>query len=197
MDRNEDSDSRTVDRVLHGDVDLFGHLYDRYYASMVAIAYSVLGDHHFAEDAAQEGFLRALRSLQNLRRKDRFAPWLAQICRNVAKNMAKAVTKSRDIDTEDVAQAGSLSGSNHNDVQQAVRQALEAIPGDARELIVLRYYDNSSYEHISSVLGISTAAINSRRLPQKYTKLRIGAGFRRKQWTYVEESAQNRLVGDF
>jgi RNA polymerase sigma-70 factor (ECF subfamily) len=156
------SDAESIDSVLNGDVDSFGALYGRYYSSMVAIAYSVLKDHHLAEDAAQEGFLKALRNLQSLRRKDRFAPWLARLCRNVARDVAQANSKSRETDSVDVSELDPPERRVQDDVDRAVRQALDSLSASARELLVLRYYDNLSYEQISPVLGISKAAINSR-----------------------------------
>lgn len=47
-------------------------------------------------------------------------------------------------------------------ISHAVRSALRKLPHSARELIILRYYDNLSYEQISSVLGLSLATINGR-----------------------------------
>jgi len=48
------SETVLIESVLAGDIDSFGELGRRYWPAMVAIAYAVLGDHHLAEDAAQE-----------------------------------------------------------------------------------------------------------------------------------------------
>jgi RNA polymerase sigma-70 factor (ECF subfamily) len=147
-----------LDLVLSGDIASFGKLCDRYYNSIVAIAYSVLTDHHLAEDAAQETFLRALKNLKKLKSKEKFGSWLAQICRNVAKDMAKK--KLRGIDTEDVLPL--TDGGNDEHENQAVKQAIGRLSLSDRELIVLRYYNSMSHEQMSSVLGLSKAAINNR-----------------------------------
>jgi RNA polymerase sigma-70 factor (ECF subfamily) len=127
---------------------------------MVAIGYSVSGDNQLAEDAAQESFARALVNLKNLKNKTRFAPWLAAICRNVAKDMVTAKAKARQVTTEDFSQAA--QNSNTNESVLVIRRAIEQLPASAKELIVLRYYNNLSYEEISSILGISKATINGR-----------------------------------
>lgn len=176
MDRVKNSDAESINSVLNGDIDCFGDLYARYYSSMVAIAYSVLRDHHRAEDAAQEAFIKALRNLQDLKQRDRFGPWLARLCRNVARDVAKSSSKSGAIDSMDISERAVIDARKKDDVAQAVREALRTISASARELIILRYYDNSSYEHISSVLGISTAAINSRL---KRAKLKIAQCLKR------------------
>ena len=147
-----------VEDAIAGDINSYGQLARRYYASMVAIAYSILADHQLAEDAAQEAFARALTSLSKLRKPDRFAPWLAQICRNVAKDMVTA--KARPINPEDLP--GAHVSNSQNDNVEAVRRSIEKLPFSAREVIVLRYYNGLSYEEISSVLGISKPTINGR-----------------------------------
>lgn len=160
-----------VEAALDGDIDSFGKLCGSYYSSMVAIAYSVLTDHHLAEDAAQEAFARALKNLRKLKEKGKFALWLARICRNVAKDIAKA--RSKQINTEDFSQIPDSRVNDLND--QVVRQTISKLPLPERELIVLRYYNDFSYEQMSAVLGISKPAINgrlnrARRKMAKYLK---------------------------
>ncbi|MBA7476122.1 RNA polymerase sigma-H factor [subsurface metagenome] len=151
------SETRLVEAAIDGDIDSFGKLCRRYYGPMVAIAYSVVSDHQLAEDAAQESFARALVSLRKLKNQTRFAPWLAAICRNVAKDMV--ATKVRQISTKDFSQA---ARNNHDENAPVIRRAIEHLPVSGKELIVLRYYNGLSYEQIASVLGISQAAINGR-----------------------------------
>ena len=151
-------ETELLDLVLSGDIGSFGKLCDRYYNSITAIAYSVLTDHHLAEDAAQETFLRALKNLKKLKSKEKFGPWLAQIFRNVAKDMVKK--KLRGIGTENVLPLADVS--NNEQENQAVKQAIGRLSLSERELIVLRYYNNMSHEQMSSVLGLSKAAINNR-----------------------------------
>ena len=153
-----DLERALVDKAVAGDIESFGELCRRYYAAMVAIAYTVSSDHQLAEDAAQESFARALVNLRRLRNRNRFAPWLASICRNAAKDMV--ATKARYISAEDLSQVAEKNkddGNNH-----AIRRAIEQLPDEAKEVIVLRYYNNLSYGQIASVSGVSPAAINGR-----------------------------------
>ena len=152
-----------VDAAVAGDIESFGELCRRYYSPMVAIAYSVLSDHHLAEDAAQESFARALVNVRKLKNRSRFAPWLAAISRNVAKDMVAA--KAKRIKTEDLLNTAQKNNDNEN--VQAIRRAIEQLPAPAKELVVLRYYNNLSYEQIGSILGISRGTINGRILRAK------------------------------
>jgi RNA polymerase sigma factor (sigma-70 family) len=164
-----------VDAAAAGDIESFGELCGRYYGPMVAIAYSVLSDHQLAEDAAQESFARALVNVRRLKNRARFAPWLAAICRNVARDMV--AVKARRIDAADIAQAAPQSGQDENGM--LIRRAIERLPAAARESIVLRYYNNMSYEEIASVSGISRAAVNGRlaRAKRKMAKYLKRNGF--------------------
>jgi RNA polymerase sigma-70 factor (ECF subfamily) len=147
-----------VESALSGSIDSFGRLCTRYYNSMVAIAYSVLTDHHLAQDAAQETFARALQNLEKLKRKKSFAPWLARICRNVALDMAK--NKSRHVNIQDHSQLPDTRTESPD--TQAVRHAIDSLSPSEKELIVLRYYNKLSHEQMSAVLGLSRPAINNR-----------------------------------
>ena len=153
-----DRERELVEAAIGGDIESFGELCRRYYAAMAAIAYAVLGDHQLAEDAAQESFARALVRLRDLKNKDKFVPWLAAICRNVAKDMV--ATKAKLISREDISQVNKIENADEN--EPVIRRAIEQLPESAKELVVLRYYDGLSYEQIGTVLGISKASINGR-----------------------------------
>lgn len=151
-------ETKLVEDAVSGDIESFGKLCQRYYAAMTAIGYSILADHQLAEDAAQECFARALVRLRTLRNKAKFATWLAAICRNVAFDMV--ATKGRYVNSDDLSQTP--DSDNRDESSQMIRHAIEQLPASAKELIVLRYYNNLSYEQISDVLGISKATINGR-----------------------------------
>ena len=154
----DDWEKELVEAASGGDLESFGELCRRYYTAIVAVAYAVLSDHQLAEDAAQESFARALVKVRSLKDKAKFAPWLAAICRNVATDMA--VAKARRMCIEDLSQAGRNNSDDED--SRLIRRAIERLPARAKELIVLRYYNNLSYEHIASILGTSTTAVNGR-----------------------------------
>ena len=151
-------DTELVEAAIDGDADGFTELCRRYYPAMVAIAHSVLGDRHLAEDAAQQAFAKAAVKLPQLKRRSQFADWLAAICRNAARDMARRTNGLRTIDELSMVAAK----SDEDNTAVAVRQALNRLSASAREVIFLRYYDGLSYEQMSAVLGISEQAINGR-----------------------------------
>lgn len=142
--------------AVGGDLDSFGELATRYYAALVSIAYAICSDRHLAEDAAQEALARAMVRLKTLQRLDRFGPWLCRISRNVAHDML--TRRARQASSEDTSR--NRWPAVVDDDTGPVKQALDTLSESARELVVLRYYNDLSYEQISQVMGISRAAIN-------------------------------------
>ncbi len=151
-------DTVLVKAAINGDADGFTELCRHYYPAMVAIAHSILGDRHLAEDAAQQAFAKAAVKLPQLKKESRFANWLAVICRNVAKDM---VRRTENLHTTDELSTIAAE-SRDEDTAESVREAISKLSASARELIFLRFYDGMSYEQISAVLGISEQAINGR-----------------------------------
>ena len=151
-------DMALVEAAINGDADSFTELCRLYYPAMVAIAHSVLDDRHLAEDAAQQAFAKAARRLPQLKNKNKFAGWLAVICRNVAKDTAR--------DTKRLPASADLSEiatePHRDDATTAVRAAIVELPAAQKEVVFLRFYDGMTYEKISAVLGISEQAINGR-----------------------------------
>jgi len=151
-------DSVLVEQAARGDGESFTELCRRYYGAMVAIGHAIIRDRHLAEDAAQQAFAKAAVNLPKLRRADQFGPWLAAICRNEAKDLARARREPPVGDEPVVAERQPDSGES----DKSVREALSRLPAEAKEVIYLRFYDGLSYDRISAVLGISEQAINGR-----------------------------------
>ena len=168
----ENRDSEVIASVLEGDIHGFTRLCDKYYGSLVALAYSILGDHHLAEDVAQETLTRALSGLRSLKRTDRFSAWLGKICRYVAYDEVRQRSRTRPVE-ESVAASQEPSLA---DETQRVTAALQQLSPKDRQVIIMRYYHESSYEHMAAVLNTSQAAINGRltRAKQKLAKLLQG-----------------------
>ena len=155
---------KLVEAARCGDLESFGALYERYHSSMVALAYSMLADRDLAEDAAQEVFAVACRDIGNLKSKEKFAAWLAGICRNVSRQMLRANRiKPVALNNEHAAQSGKVC----EDRQETIRRALWNLREAERELIVLRYFDGFSQARISEVLGLSPQAVNGRLVRAK------------------------------
>ncbi len=161
---NLNSETQLVEAAQNGHLESFGALYERYHSSMVALAYSMLADRNLAEDAAQEVFAIACGDMGSLKSKERFAAWLAGICRNVSRQMLRA-NKAKPVTLSD-----NFAAHKRDDTEgrrEAIRRALWSLREPERELIVMRYFDGFSQGQISEVLEISSQAVNGRLVRAK------------------------------
>jgi RNA polymerase sigma-70 factor (ECF subfamily) len=148
-----------VESACSGDIGSFGKLYEHYYTAMVWLAYSIVPDYSLAEDVAQQSFVAACENLGSLRNKEKFAAWLSAICRNVAyTNLAKS--KRENVSIDETALVSKQTGDDEED--KIVQQAVFALPLMYRQIVVLHYYNDMSYEQIKSTLGISLHSVKGR-----------------------------------
>jgi len=155
---NEQPDHRLVEAARSGDTESFGELYRRHYPTIVGVAYAVLADRHLAEDAAQEAFAIACRDLGRLRRTDKFTNWLWGICRNVARDLARA--KRRHVRADSLPEL--IDKPSKDGLSAAVRESVQRLPLAAREIVMLRYFSNLSHAQIAETLGITRQAVHGR-----------------------------------
>ena len=152
-------DQILVRQALEADPESFGELCRRYYHSLVAVADSILLDHHLAEDAAQDTLAAACRQLPKLKNPERFGPWLIVICRNVAKDMLRERQRQR----KPVEVCYDRETNCKNDYQKIILdEALQQLPQHLREVVFLRFYNEMSYRQMSNILGTTEQMIDGR-----------------------------------
>ncbi len=154
----EISDQILVQRARQGDCDSFAQLCTRYYPALMAVARALLLDHHSAEDAAQEAVAEAVLRFDTLKKPEAFGSWMTAICRNVAKDMLTHRRRaSLDRPCEDVQPPPDLG-----EEKTLLLDSMTRLPVHLREVLMLRYFDQQTYEQMSNILGLSEQAINGR-----------------------------------
>lgn len=129
------SDGTLVNGVLSGDREAFAELYNRYARLIRAVCYDVTHDLTLAADLTQEVFLRAFRSLSDLRDPARFAPWLMGITRQVNREWRRAQWRQRRaIEGFRLAlRTTALEGASPDtDCVHALREAITRLPEKER-----------------------------------------------------------------
>lgn len=177
----EDNERAAVEAACRGNWDALAGLYERYYATMVWVAYSVLLDRGLAEDAAQQAFATACQKIRSLRQPEQFGPWLTTICRHAAQDMARARRRDAALQKRAASEIRPDYGSNGFD--RAVKEAVDSLPVLYREVVALHYYRGMSYREIESVLGLSGDAVKG-RLARARRQIQVHLekeGFRREQ----------------
>ncbi len=162
------SDGAVVRRVLEGNRDAFGVLVDRYQDQMLAYARYMGFDDAAAYDIVQDGFVRAFRHLRRCGDPERFDGWLfkivSNVCRTVGKRRSKRVMDSLDDYRETLV---SSEPGPHERVEAAslrgrVRRALDVLPDDQREALILMYLQGYSVREIADLTDSSMSAVKMR-----------------------------------
>ncbi len=173
------SDLDLVAQVRAGRRDLFGEIVRRHQALVCGVAYAVCGDFARSEDVAQEAFVTAWRQLGELQDGTKFKAWLCTIARRLALRAAEKQRRPADAHAapmEAGLEAHDPSPSPHEhaaarEEAALVWAALEEIPGDYREPLVLFYREGQSVARVAEALEIEEDAAKQ-RLSRGRTMLR-------------------------
>ena len=160
-------DAFIVQECLNGESEAFGILVDKYKAGIYAYVYAKLGNLQDAEDATQEVFLAAYRSLNTLRRWESFSFWLYRLARNVCGNRIRTQSKRPDsefIEDQDaiIVSAFSMNSYRENQVDESLREALGVLSEGYREVLMLHYFGGMKSADIARSLGMSPTAVRKR-----------------------------------
>ena len=161
-------DRVVIGRVLEGERQAFGVLVERYQDRMIAYVRYMGFEESDARDLAQDAFVRAFRHLGRCGDPDRFAGWLFKIVSNVCRS-AGARANRRAMESLE-SHAGTLAVDALRPDEQAeakwlkakVRDALDRVPPDQREALVLMYLQGHSVQEIEELTGASASAVKMR-----------------------------------
>ena len=138
-----------------------------------------------AEDLVQETCVRAIEAVETVHPEKNVKSWLFTILRNVWRNQVRQRVRSHVVDLDGLERSAAAAVEPGRDphalyvskVESArVRQALENLPEDAREIILLREFAELSYEEIADVLRCPPGTVMS-RLARARSKLRAILSF--------------------
>jgi len=166
------ADVHLVRAALGGSAPAFRTLVERYQDRIYRLAFRLTRDAQQAEDVAQETFLKAFRRLQSFRFSSSFFTWLYRIALN---NASDALSRRRrepalvldDPDRTHVPRAPEEASDPGREAMRAelgevTRRVLVALPAKYREILVLREYEDLTYEEMAEVLGCALGTVESR-----------------------------------
>jgi len=165
-----ENESEWLVRAVEGDDAAFAHLVESYQKPVYNLCYRMLGNAGDAEDAAQESFLRAYRSLERYDQKRSFATWLLSIASHYCiDQLRKCRFTSFSIDDEDHAWLEPPDPGPNPEMsvsigekQAQVQALLEDLGPKDRSAVIMRYWYNYSYEEIAEALSLTVSAVKSR-----------------------------------
>lgn len=161
----EESDGDLLRRVLSGETRTYARLVDRYRERLGRYALRMLGNRDDAEDALQDTFIRAYRSLAGCEGPDRFGAWVYGILVNRCRTHAakRARTQGVMVRSEVAMAAASVASSEGRDaLRDAIHWALEQLPAEQREAFLLKHVEDLSYETMETVTGVRSATLRMR-----------------------------------
>lgn len=169
------SDEQLMRRTQLGDRQAFSILYERYSASILSYLYRMLGSVEDVESIGQEVFLRAFRFAASYRYPQKLSTWLFTIARNLAINQIRQRRRSpvrnvTELNLEGVEFHGNplqvaARGPDHLETQEEIARvltALDDLPADQKEVIVLGVFQDLSYAQMEQITGTKPVTLRSR-----------------------------------
>jgi RNA polymerase sigma-70 factor, ECF subfamily len=165
-------DVRLMQLVARGDTSAFEKVIERHQALVAGTAARMLGSNSDVEDISQQVFIRVWKSARRYVPRAKFTTWLLKITRNLVFNELRRAKRRAQIplqpepgaeeiplkdETNPTPDASLLEG----ELQRAIEEAIMQLPESQRMALVLRRYEQLSYEEIAEVLDLSVPAVKS------------------------------------
>jgi RNA polymerase sigma-70 factor, ECF subfamily len=160
-------DRKIIERVLKGDTDAFNLLVRQWEKPIYNFIVRMIGDREEAMDLCQESFMKAYRELETLKDLDRFSAWLYRIAHNTCFSKLRKDQGKTFVELE----PGTRATRSPIESRLAVEKALQQLPEDQREVVVLKVFQNLKFEEIAVVQGAPVSTVKS-RLYMGFEKLR-------------------------
>jgi RNA polymerase sigma-70 factor (ECF subfamily) len=165
-------DEALVARAQEEDERAFGELIERYETKVYSLALKMLRNPEDAEDVLQDTFLRAYRGLKSFKGHSTFSTWIYRITANSAlMKLRKKQLPTVSIEDADERETpiniadwapGPVEQLLNQETQEAMADAIEALPAEFRQVFVLREVEGLSNADVAEILDLSVAAVKSR-----------------------------------
>jgi RNA polymerase sigma-70 factor (ECF subfamily) len=162
-------------RIAKGDEDAFEILVNRHQTSVLNLVYRFIGDRTQAKDLAQEVFIRVWQAAKTYKPEAKFTTWIYRITANLCFNELKSARRKKwfsfnwsDEDGEHTFEETLSDGPpSAEDIllekerSRQISDALHSLPDNQRLALILKRYDDLSYQEIAKVIGCSVSAVES------------------------------------
>jgi len=160
-----------LEQAIEGDKAAFGKLIEAFQGPVYNLAYRMLNNSGEAEEAAQEAFVRAWTKLNMYDPKRKFSTWLLSITSNycidqIRKRRALLLSIDEPLPPHPALTSDKAKGPEaqmaSSEQQDLVQGLLQELPEEYRTAVILRYWQEMSYEEIAETTGSTISAIKSR-----------------------------------
>ena len=170
-------------RSAKGDNDAFEILVNRHQTTVLNLIYRFIGDRTQAKDLAQEVFIKVWQAAKTYRPEAKFTTWIYRIATNVCFNELKSARRKKwfqfrrsnednEGSIEETFSDGSPTAEDlllEKERSRQISDVLQSLPDNQRMALVLRRYDDLSYEEIARILNCSVSAVESLLVRAKRT----------------------------
>jgi RNA polymerase sigma-70 factor, ECF subfamily len=168
------TDEQLVERAVAGDGDAFGEVVRRWERKIFALAYGITGSAEDARDATQETFIAAYRNLRNFRGEAQVSSWLHRIAVNQCITRQRRARVRAETSLEDEGEAAGerllstgAAGSPAHAAEskqhaEAVRRAVSSLPQELREVVLMKEFEELTFQEIADALQIPLSTVKSR-----------------------------------
>jgi len=165
------SDSQIIEQTLEGQPDAFNVLVRRWERHIYGLTLRMLGRDDEAKDATQETFLSAYRNLSKFRGEAKFSSWIYRIALNICNTrlrsrarVAVSIEEQYEAVGFEIAAETEELGSDiqREQITRYVRRALQALPAEMRQVIVMKEYEGLKFSEIAEILGIPISTVKTR-----------------------------------
>lgn len=159
-----DDEMILIDRSRTGDTHAFDLLVAAYQDRVYHLVYRITGNPSDAQDAAQEAFVKAYRSLGTFRSQSSFSTWLHRIAVNAAVDIVRRRRPRAADPLEGTAPAVDplADGAERVEIRERIHRAIAALPVDQRMVVILRDIQGWTYEEIAGVIQAPIGTVRSR-----------------------------------
>jgi RNA polymerase sigma-70 factor (ECF subfamily) len=164
----QDIEAICLQQAQNGDAQAFSSLLEKYQRPVYNLCYRMLGNAEDAEDAAQETFLRAYKSLKRYDNSRPFSTWVlsiaAHFCIDQIRRQHQVAMSIEDLPVPDVPDPapGLETGLGRKEEQRRVRALLDKLEATDRAAVIMYYWYDFSYEEICQAFSLSLSAVKSR-----------------------------------
>jgi RNA polymerase sigma-70 factor (ECF subfamily) len=173
------AENEIIARCQSGDLEAFNALISRYENRVLNLTRRYLRDYQAAVDEAQEVFIRVFRKIKSFRGDSSFGTWLYRVtsnhCLNVLEQQKRQQENSGPLLSLDFSMEGGTyhevlsdpkavapdAAFQNNELQSRIIRAMDRLPADQRQALVLFHYENMKYEQIAEIMELSISTVCS------------------------------------
>lgn len=164
----QDQEAEWLAQAQRGDQQAFTNLVETYQRPVYNLCYRMLNNAEDAEDAAQETFLRAYRSIKRYDRSRPFSTWILSIaahyCIDQIRKRRMAIVSIEDLPVPELPdrQPGPEFTVGQSQELSRIRSLLDVLDGTDRSAVIMYYWYDFSYQEIGEALSLTVSAVKSR-----------------------------------